>query len=1210
MSTNNFGLKITMEQFGCYRVPTTLEFKEPAVILVEGKSGVGKCLAKGTQILKSDGTLCAVEEVKIGDTLMGDDSKPRLIRSLTKGIDEMYKIVLKHGQSYTVNSHHILTLASSAVPIINYDMINKQWIVEWNDRGIRKREYFDEEYKAKELFTQLEYLNTFDVPLDDYLSFPQEKKDQLYTYHTRVDFPSSNDHFLIDPYLLGYWLGCGNLTHKTISVSEPAILEYLNEQLVKFKCVLQQGENNIYNIINSSESTTNLFIQALETLELTNWTSIPLNYKTGSFSMRMSILAGLIDSKGIKIHDTDNNEDSVIIKCNGPEIFIKDIEFLTFSLGLMVVKYTQHEQYISEHKFAFNIKNFTIKIFGRGLELIPTLSSNMKFATWNNLIPATFQKFEVVPIGKGEYFGFELDGNGRFLLEDFIVTHNSTILNAIHFALYGKPKLVSWGERSCRVIIEFPDMIITRIGSKADKTIKTAEESSVASTKLKIPNRNSLVIESGSDIFKEGEAQALIDQRFGTNFTITSYITQKDVASFFGLGPSDRIEFLERIAFGDIDIKGMKKRLGTIISKQKKALDEKVGELRFTRDEAAKYPEPVFVKCPLDKPWTEIRAKNERTRQKKVGKALKTALEELSELTNKRTSALHIREKISELKIQKKELTKTFKNLESQLEDLPLRDTKLIESRITFLRVNKELVKLRNFYLQEEAQYKADQVSDRYQLQCDLDERLTRTIVVDKTVEIKSQIKLKERISALQKHIKTNTEALLELDNAETYNSAISELNDLEAELITRRIKVQESATVKQCPKCSTSLRLIDSNLIIYNGEIIDKDGKSVKALNKELEMIRKDRSDYEESLHEVKRLNNEREINDKELRELSTIDMNIDYEALLIKHTEELHEYKINQDRIRELRYKLEHNIFDSRTLARGRIVEETARKIKQLETSLGPDLGSSLSDANNIDILTSQLNSVKLDNQKRQFLLDKFTETKKTTDEVENKLGKLQLDDIDYDELIDTKNSEIKSLKNEEKLLNEKVISLNIYENYMKERVIWEDWQTRKLAAEDDEINFRKILSVSEKMLRKIQENEGVSVLNTIDQINTHLNYYAERFFTDPINVEISAFKESKTGEKLNVNIKVFYKGINVKITELSGGEQARLELAICLAINAMGSGSLLLLDECLSSLDAETTEDIVELLKTHAQETGKMIITVCHQVSTGMFDQVIQL
>ena len=76
---------------------------------------------------------------------------------------------------------------------------------------------------------------------------------------------------------------------------------------------------------------------------------------------------------------------------------------------------------------------------------------------------ATRTGFDVTPIGVGEYAGFELDGDGRFLLGDFTVTHNTVcaaviIRNAIakgkrvlflahRRELIKQPfeKLVAWG---------------------------------------------------------------------------------------------------------------------------------------------------------------------------------------------------------------------------------------------------------------------------------------------------------------------------------------------------------------------------------------------------------------------------------------------------------------------------------------------------------------------------------------------------------------------------------------------------------------------------------------------------------------------------------------------------------------------------------------------------------------------------------------------
>jgi len=79
-------------------------------ILVFWATGVGKCHAKDTPIIMSDGTIKMVQDIEIGDTLMGDDSNYRTVISLSRGEDEMYNIKQEIGDDYIVNSEHILCL--------------------------------------------------------------------------------------------------------------------------------------------------------------------------------------------------------------------------------------------------------------------------------------------------------------------------------------------------------------------------------------------------------------------------------------------------------------------------------------------------------------------------------------------------------------------------------------------------------------------------------------------------------------------------------------------------------------------------------------------------------------------------------------------------------------------------------------------------------------------------------------------------------------------------------------------------------------------------------------------------------------------------------------------------------------------------------------------------------------------------------------------
>lgn len=68
------------------------------------------CHAKDTKILMFNGTTKLVQNIIVGDRLMGDDSTPRTVLNLVNGFDDMYQISNVKNESYIVNSDHILCL--------------------------------------------------------------------------------------------------------------------------------------------------------------------------------------------------------------------------------------------------------------------------------------------------------------------------------------------------------------------------------------------------------------------------------------------------------------------------------------------------------------------------------------------------------------------------------------------------------------------------------------------------------------------------------------------------------------------------------------------------------------------------------------------------------------------------------------------------------------------------------------------------------------------------------------------------------------------------------------------------------------------------------------------------------------------------------------------------------------------------------------------
>jgi hypothetical protein len=83
------------------------------------------CHGIDTPILMYNGDIKAVQDIVVGDQLMGDDYTPRTVARLRRGIDKLYEIRPYHNDPFICNEHHILSLwgDSSAYNISIYDYL-------------------------------------------------------------------------------------------------------------------------------------------------------------------------------------------------------------------------------------------------------------------------------------------------------------------------------------------------------------------------------------------------------------------------------------------------------------------------------------------------------------------------------------------------------------------------------------------------------------------------------------------------------------------------------------------------------------------------------------------------------------------------------------------------------------------------------------------------------------------------------------------------------------------------------------------------------------------------------------------------------------------------------------------------------------------------------------------------------------------------------
>ncbi|ASZ85096.1 116L [Cherax quadricarinatus iridovirus] len=153
--------------------------------------------------------------------------------------------------------------------------------------------------------------------------------------------------------------------------------------------------------------------------------------------------------------------------------------------------------------------------------------------------------------------------------------------------------------------------------------------------------------------------------------------------------------------------------------------------------------------------------------------------------------------------------------------------------------------------------------------------------------------------------------------------------------------------------------------------------------------------------------------------------------------------------------------------------------------------------------------------------------------------------------------------------------------------------------LLEKESELNV--IYPKSVKLLEIIKEAEKLAIEKVIDEINLHAQIYIDNFFSSSnLNVRLVF-----DGVKLTVNVN--NNGFETDLYCLSGGEFARVNLAFTIAIAEINHSRILLLDECIASLDQETTEDVVNTIKLNFKG---MVLFIAHQTTLGVFDKVIEL
>ena len=396
-------------------------------IAIKGPMGTGKCHGIDTPILMYDGSIKMVQDIIVGDVIMGDDSQPRNVLSLGRGVDDLYEVIPSKGEKYVVNSEHILCLKQSGIGCIklikNVSGSISYKTIRLNNKTCRleHKNYSNIDDAKNYLQNFEEEENIIEISIKDYLNLPKEiTKNWLKGYRVGVEFP--HKPVLFDPYIIGLWLGDSASSKTQITNQDSRILHYLMTELPKMNLELRYISNYDYNIRSNTNNRDNSFLKTLRYYNLINNKHIPNDYKINDRNTRLQILAGIIDADG-----SYSVKDKCFYIIQISNRISDDIIYICRSLGFAAYKKENVKSSIYKNEKREGIYHH-ICIFGENLNEIPTKCIIKQATEVNQFKNALVTGIKIQYKGVGNYYGFELDDNHRYLLGDFTVTHNTSLV--------------------------------------------------------------------------------------------------------------------------------------------------------------------------------------------------------------------------------------------------------------------------------------------------------------------------------------------------------------------------------------------------------------------------------------------------------------------------------------------------------------------------------------------------------------------------------------------------------------------------------------------------------------------------------------------------------------------------------------------------------------------------------------------------------------
>lgn len=346
-----------------------------------------------TELLMSNGSHKMAKDVQVGDSIMGWDSTPRLVTEIGSGVGEMREIVSRRGgmDPKVISLNHPVVIFCTSFKIASKSI--------------------------------------YDIRLQDHINGITEKR---YMLRQPVDYDFHQTP--LDPYIVGAWLGDGSASQITLTSADHEMISAWDDYWSGFPNLNRTINHGVgcshisYWIDKKNRDSAgrmfNPYLRELKSYIINGEKRINSTYLLNSRDVRLQLLAGLIDTDGSK--ETSEGRygyEYATIYDGLKDDFVK----LSRSLGFRVSFKKKDNGLGFQRKGGLSKQIWNVRINGNHVDEIPCKIERKKKTTdhHKHKVQHCTYGFESESLGFGQWIGIKTHGDGRILLKDGIVIHDS-----------------------------------------------------------------------------------------------------------------------------------------------------------------------------------------------------------------------------------------------------------------------------------------------------------------------------------------------------------------------------------------------------------------------------------------------------------------------------------------------------------------------------------------------------------------------------------------------------------------------------------------------------------------------------------------------------------------------------------------------------------------------------------------------------------------